>query len=130
MPAELAQAKRPVFATSSGFDFSAFPAAPDFALAQSLFTHLTLRDILRCLKALRARVAGPCRFFATFFEEGVTPRWPSLEGVPNPPWSHSNLAFFYSQAEVRRCALRAGWGFRYIGDWSHPRAQQMLEFHI
>lgn len=54
---ELGQAlyagKAPEFVISSGFEFEKFSRKPDFALAQSLFTHLRLNDIELCLGNLR-----------------------------------------------------------------------------
>ena len=40
--------KKPEFVVSDSFEFQRFSKQPDFALAQSLFTHLTESDILLC----------------------------------------------------------------------------------
>jgi hypothetical protein len=116
-PAVLAE-KRPEFLISSDFDFQKLSKKPDFAIAQSLFTHLAEADILLCLKHLKAAVRH-CRFFATFFEGA---------SGENSGESHSLNAFFYSREEMASFAERTGWKFRYIGDWKHPRRQMMTEF--
>ena len=41
----LCEIKQPEFVISSDFEFSRFSKRPDFAIAQSLFTHLTVRDM-------------------------------------------------------------------------------------
>jgi SAM-dependent methyltransferase len=59
--------KRPKLVASAEFPFVTLEQSFDFALAQSVFTHLTFNAILRCLSEA-ARVLRPGgRFFATFF---------------------------------------------------------------
>lgn len=122
--------KRPEFIISSKFQFSKFSSSPDFAIAQSLFTHLTLRDIRKCLQQLKAVSNKKCLFFATFDEESVTPKAKKRQGLPNPPWSHSNLTFYYNFSDIVKCAKRTGWNVEYIGEWGHPSHQQMLRFWL
>jgi hypothetical protein len=52
---------------SGQFDFGAFPCGFEFALAQSLFTHLPLNHLRLCLTRLAPKMRGGGRFFATFF---------------------------------------------------------------
>ena len=122
---ELGQAlfdlKRPSFVISGRFEFDKFERHPDFALAQSLFTHLTESDILLCLTNLRAHGKLGCRFFATFFETN-SPR-------ENPALSHPHAAFEYTRAQMETLGERGGWNMRYIGNWDHPRGQVMVEYN-
>ena len=103
----------------------------DFALAQSLFTHISLNDIRLCLVrvARQMRVGG--RFFATFFEapagfavdailDGDNPRKRDKYTERNPYW--------YWPGDLEWASTFAPWEFRYIGDWRHPRNQKMVEF--
>jgi SAM-dependent methyltransferase len=59
--------KRPTLVADATFSFGELDQSFDFALAQSVFTHLTFNAILRCV-AEAGRVLRPDgRFFATFF---------------------------------------------------------------
>jgi hypothetical protein len=120
--------KKPEFAISTDFEFEKFTCAPDFGLAQSLFTHLTLKDIKKCLLKLKEVSTNGCQLFATFDEEGITPKAKKRKGIPNPPWSHSNLTFYYNYSDIKGCAKDTGWECKYIGEWGHPAGQQMVHF--
>lgn len=128
LPRDIYERKRPVLIASSEFEFERFSKPAHYCIAQSLFTHLTLKDIEYCLANLLKHSASTCLFFATYDEEGVTPKTESRAKLPNPPWSHSNLTFYYSPSDMKRCAESTGWAFQYIGDWGHPAGQQMLLF--
>lgn len=116
------KSKRPKFVISDKFDFSGFPVKPDFAIAQSLFTHLTKDDIRLCLTRLREFVDREVRFFATFFEVN--------EPVENQKVSDAIECFFYTKDEVKDIAGLAGWKMSYIGEWGHPRGQHLLRFDV
>jgi hypothetical protein len=117
LPSQLVEEKAPEFVISSDFEFHRFSRRPDYAIAQSLFTHLVPDDMSRCLTRLRDFVGDrTCRFFVTFFD-GDSDR--------NPATSHTHLAFWYSQSEMESFAADAGWDFEYIGPWGHPRGQMM-----
>jgi hypothetical protein len=109
--------KQPEFAFNSVFQFP-FERKPDFALAQSVFTHLTPSQLETCLTNLHA-FAPECRFFATFNESSFA--WPNHLFSPN-----SQRTFFYTRGQIARIAQRCGWSMRYIGKWGHPRDQRMV----
>jgi hypothetical protein len=115
----LVREKSPLFLVSDRFEFSRFSTdlRPNYALAQSVFTHLCETDIKRCLKELRDFARDGCQFFATFFES-VVPK-------ENPPKSHSHLAFRYTREQME--TYGADYGFRgyYIGEWGHPKSKMM-----
>lgn len=117
---ELALEKKPEFVISSAFAFEHFSKEADFALAQSLFSHLTEDLILTCLEKLRPQVKTGCRFFATFFE--------SEKPSANPSVSHDHKNFQYTRSEMEAFGRRTNWQPNYIGDWGHPRDQKMMEF--
>lgn len=113
--------KRPRFHIGDRFDFAAPGLVPDFAIAQSLFTHLTAADIRACLRGLAA-VAGPqTRFFATFLEAPAPTR-------ANPARSHAHGVFLYTRAEMEEFGRECGFTPHYIGEWNHPRAQRIIEY--
>ncbi len=114
--------KRPVFVISESFEFNKFPRCPNYAIAQSLLTHLTAEDIFQCFSSLRNFVTRECEFYATFFE------------VESPTDNHSSSdaidCFFYTRKQMEMLADLAGWQVQYIGDWGHPRHQKMVKLHL
>jgi ubiquinone/menaquinone biosynthesis C-methylase UbiE len=114
--------KKPELVISDSFEFSRFSKQPDFAIAQSLFTHLIEPEILLCLRNFR-KVAKPnVRFYVTFFE--------SDRPFKNPERSDTHVGFCYTLDQMTKMADASGWAVRYIGDWKHPRGQKMLEYTI
>jgi ubiquinone/menaquinone biosynthesis C-methylase UbiE len=114
--------KRPEFVVSDQFEFDLFSLAPDLAIAQSLFSHLSAEDICLCLKNLRAVAKPNTRFFVSFFE--------SARPVANSTTSDPRSKFLYSRQQMADFGARSGWSSRYIGDWKHPRDQKMFEYFL
>ena len=118
---EIFDEKRPEFVVSDHFEFDAFGKKPQFSLAQSLFTHLNSGDICLCLERLRQFVEPDHVFFATFFEGNSS---------ANQECSHSHADFSYSREEMEAFGEKHGWTATYIGNWNHPRNQQMICFKL
>lgn len=112
--------RQPRFVISDTFEFEKFDAAPTFGIAQSLFTHLAARDIELCLTNLRRVGAPGCRLFATFFETSAP--------KANPEVSGSHGFFAYTRAQIEEFGARTGWTPHYIGEWRHPRKQNIIEY--
>ena len=119
---EVYREKQPSFVISETFEFYKFRAKPTFGIAQSLFTHLSPQDVELCLSNLSRVAASGCRLFATFFEVSI----PAV----NPNVSHSHGYFAYTRSEMEDFGTRAGWKSHYIGEWSHPRGQKIIEYTI
>jgi SAM-dependent methyltransferase len=115
--------KRPQFAVSADFDFTAFDKRPDIAVAQSLFTHLPPSVIDDCFRKLREFIRPGGRFFATYFESA------SSEAVVNPEQAHDHRSFLYHRREIEAFGERNGWRAEFIGDWGHPRGQVIVCYH-
>jgi hypothetical protein len=103
----------------------------DFALAHSLFTHLALNDIRLCLYRVAAQMKVGGRLFATFFE---APAEYPLDGVLTAPRGKKGRGkrsernpFWYWPADLEWAASFSPWQYHYIGDWGHPRYQNMVE---
>jgi SAM-dependent methyltransferase len=106
----------------------------DFAIAQSVFTHVPLNSIHRALGAVARSMDEGGRFYATFF------RGPSgsdrFEPVAQP--AHSGYEpivttadadpFHYSPADFVALCADLPFAVDDVGDWNHPRGQQMLRF--
>jgi SAM-dependent methyltransferase len=112
------------------FEFDRLDRLFDFALAHSLFTHLTFNRIRRCLERLAPVINVGGHFFATFFE---LPRTAS----PSLPYTHypgetvtydTRDPYHYKLADFFYAASGLPWQIRHIGKWEHPRGQRMLEF--
>lgn len=125
--------KSPTLVEMEDFDFRSLDRTFDFALAQSVFTHLPLNSIIRCLVSIEKVLAQEGRFFATFSEnpEGKfrleplqAPRsdGPAIVTFLDKDPYHYDLGTF--QWICARTQLRV----EYIGDWNHPRNQKMLLF--
>jgi hypothetical protein len=114
--------KKPEFVVSDKFEFSRFSRQPDFAIAQSLFSHLTAQDIMLCLKNLRAVARPGMKFYASFFE--------SERQEKNAARSEPRGKFLYTRDQMGQFGAATGWSSRYIGDWRHPRDQKMFEYYL
>ena len=119
---KLYELKRPEFVVSASFEFFRFSKQPDFALAQSLFTHLIEPDVLLCLRNLRACAKRNTKFWATFFY--------TQKPCQNPELSDPHLGFSYTPQQMREFGERTGWSSRYIGEWDHPRDQVIIEYFL
>lgn len=117
---ELVREKQPEFVVSEAFEFEKFSAQPDYAIAQSLFTHLTPPIIHACMAKLRPVMPPDGVFYATFFETDQ-PR-------ENLDDSHDHGLFYYTREEMQAFGEDNGWTAQYIGDWNHPRDQVMVEY--
>jgi hypothetical protein len=113
---------------SSEFD-SEFGVQFDFALAQSLFTHLVFNRIRQCLERLVFQMKPGGLFFATFFElpEGQA-AWMPLRH-PHGVVTHDVAdPYHYRFADLKHAAANLPWATHYMGDWNHPRDQRMVLF--
>src|SRR5438067_3875465 len=68
LPRHGLEAKEPLLLASDHFEFGKLGQTFDYAIAQSVFTHLPLNSIIRCLVEM-SRVLNPGgRFYATIYE--------------------------------------------------------------
>ena len=115
---ELYERKKPRLIVSDSFEFERFQVAPDFALAQSLFTHLPPSIIEACFRKLRAVMAPAGQFYATYFECAAE--------RANPSEPHDHGYFAYTRGQMDGFGSHTGWVPEYIGNWNHPRGQVMV----
>lgn len=112
---ELLAIKTPSFSFNYDFDLT-FIEGFDFAIAQSLFTHLTLDDIGKCFRNLRPKAGPDSTFFFTYFEGASS---------DNPAESHAHKGWRYSVQELEAAATPHGWTMTNIGSWGHARNQKI-----
>lgn len=98
----------------------------DYAIAQSLFTHLPLNSIRRCLLRLAPHLQPGGRFYATFLRAGDNP----LATMWRFGWESyfDRDPYHYKLADLEWAAGRAGLRMTDLGEWNHPRDQEMLLF--
>jgi len=111
--------KQPSFVISNNFEFYKFNKQPDYAIAQSLFTHLTPAGIYDCLRSLKEFSTGGVIFYATFLEVQTAQL--------NPLESDALDCFYYTKDQMKMLAELTGWRMHYIGDWGHPRGQKIVK---
>lgn len=112
------------------FDFSLFGAKFDYAIAQSVFTHIPRDLVLRCLINIEKVFKKDSRFFATFWEDK---RGDHIEGplyhIPGGEVTFPDKDPFHYKFDVLvELAKIAFLEVEYIGKWNHPRNQMMVAF--
>jgi hypothetical protein len=118
---ELCETKRPELVASATFEFDRFTKRPDFAIAQSLFTHLVPDDIRMCLQKLGASCQPSTRFYVTYNQADAS--------SSNPLRSHPHQTWRYTADEMAEFGAACGWSFEPIGAWGHPAKQVMCLYH-
>jgi SAM-dependent methyltransferase len=115
------------------FDFPSLNQQFDFALAHSLFTHLPLNQIIRCIMQARTVLVPGGRLYATFFEnpEGkfnLAPiEHPCTDGPPILSYFDKD-PYHYDVETFRWICEGTGLQVDYIGEWGHLRDPKMLVF--
>ena len=122
--------KKPVIVQMKDFGFERLGQTFDYALAQSVFTHLPLNSIMRCLVGVGRVLRAEGRFYATFFENARGKQ--HLEPIVHDPGRVKTYCdadpFHYDFETLASICKGTGLDVEYIGDWSHPRDQKMLLF--
>ena len=123
--------KDPTLEANNDFDFSFMGNHQfDVAIANSLFSHLTLGDIKTCLGNLRKFGHTRSTFWFTFFDRDEREKHlsGSNQRVPdNPTMSHHHANFYHQWSDIRALLVTTGWDFDYVGNWNHPRNQQLVK---
>lgn len=112
--------KKPNIVVSDSFEFEKLGQKANFAMAQSLFTHLPPDLIHLCFKRLGPQFDDDGAFYATYFE--------TSQQIRNPKESHDHGFFGYTKQEMLEFGTANGFEANYIGDWKHPREQVIVEY--
>jgi SAM-dependent methyltransferase len=121
--------KRPTVRADETFDVSVFGQAFDYAWAQSVFTHLTVNSIIRCLMNVEKVLAPGGRFLATFYENEQGKR--NLDPIRQSPQVVSYFdrdSFHYDVGTFEWICEGTSLSVRYLGGWNNPRNQKVLLF--
>lgn len=121
----------PQLLVDSGFAASRFGVRFDFALAVSVFTHLPMNHIVRCLVEVRKVLNPGAQLFASHFEAPAAAHIDSLHHAPGGIVSHYDAdPYHQSIVEMEALAKFAGMRVARLGPWRHPRGQHMLAFSV
>jgi SAM-dependent methyltransferase len=122
-------AKQPTLVQMENFDFARLGQKFDYALAQSVYTHLPLNNILRCHVQMEKVLAPGGTFFVTFYENPHGKAF--LDPLEQRPglWTYADEDPFYYPFETFRWVCEGtGLEVEYLGDWNNPRNQKMVVF--
>lgn len=122
--------KKVKLANSNCFDASQFAVKFDYAIAISLFTHLSVNFIVQCLERIKQVLSQDGKFYASFFVVNSKQDFFSsvIQQPGNIKTSHYTDPYHYDLAIIQWMADYAGLKLEYIGDWEHPRNQKMCCF--
>lgn len=122
-------AKAPRLAVTDTFDLAQFGVAFDCAIAVSLFTHLPVNSIQRCLAEVGRALRPGAALYATYFEAPAPAHLAALRHTPGDITTRYDAdPYHYAFVELAAMARHAGLTAERIGDWNHPRAQRMAKF--
>jgi hypothetical protein len=125
--------KEPVISLTDSFDFAAFQRQFEYVWAFSLFTHLPVNSIIRCVMNVGKVLAPRGKFFATFFENTMgkfnleTQLHPRVDGELFPTFFDRD-PYHYDFDTFEWICDGTGLRVAYIGDCFHPRDQKILMF--
>ena len=101
----------------------------DMAIAQSVFTHVSINHVRLCLYRLAPVMREGGVFYATFFVR--SPSTPVDAVVPSKrgkPFFNEKNVFWHYSGDLEWAAGFSPWRYTYVGDWGHPANQKMATF--
>jgi SAM-dependent methyltransferase len=121
--------KQPTLVAMADFGFERLGRQFDYALAQSVFTHLPLNEIIRCLMEMDKALVPGGEFYATFWENSRGKF--NLDDIQQSATAvtHFDRDFFhYDVGTFVWICEGTGLSVEYLGDWENPVNQKMLVF--
>ena len=104
----------------------------DFALAQSVFTHLPFNTIIRCVANVTASLRPGGRFYATYFANPGPRLRVEPAVLPSPGGGLQTYCdsdpYYYDPDIFRWICEGSDISVENRGAWGHPRSQHMLVF--
>jgi len=111
------------------FDAASFGKEFDYAIAQSVFTHLTLNSIRQCLENLPRVIKLNGKFCATYFRiaDGQPSGLPQQNRFGVVTYGYKD-PYHYRVADFQHLIRGLPWAIEDELEWDHPRGQRMLVF--
>lgn len=123
--------KHPRLLVDDQFRLGNFNENFDFMVSVSLFSHLPMNIIIRCLSQVKKHLKPDGVYFSTFFQ---APKSAYLDKLHHQPGgiitNYDSDPFHYSFEELSWMAKISDLEVKLIGDWNHPRNQKMAAFSI
>ena len=120
--------KNPQLLVSDRFEIDKFQQKFDFMLSISVFTHLPMNIIIRCLSEVSKNLAPNGKYYSTCFIAPTSAYTSPITQADDVLSKYDSDPFHYSLEEIEFMAKLANLQVNLIGEWGHPRNQQMLEF--
>jgi SAM-dependent methyltransferase len=121
--------KHPTLRADESFDFPALGQPFDYAWAQSVFTHLPVNSIVRCVMNVERVLSEGGKFLATFYENEQGKR--NLDPIRQSPQVVSYFdrdSYHYDVGTFEWICEGTSLTVRYLGGWNNPRNQKVLLF--
>jgi SAM-dependent methyltransferase len=129
VPRQGLEDKQPTLVAMGDFGFERLGRQFDYALAQSVFTHLPLNEIIRCLMEMDKALVPGGEFYATFWENSRGKF--NLDDIQQTATAVTHLDrdfFHYDVGTFEWICEGTGLSVEYLGDWDNPVNQKMLVF--
>jgi SAM-dependent methyltransferase len=121
--------KAPLLLVNEDFEFTRLGQTFDYAIAQSVFTHLPLNTILRCLVEMAKVLRPDGRFYATIYENPQGKKYlGEIQQSERVVSYYDRDKYHYDLATLGATCQGTGLTMSYEGDWGHPDNQKMVVF--
>jgi SAM-dependent methyltransferase len=123
--------RNPHLLVISAFEFQQFHSTFQFALALSVFTHIPINAIQRCLVSISRVLEPGGRFFATYFPAAKLHALDLIVhsfGDSRVTTNSDDDPFHYHLSVFEFLTNDLLLRVESLGDWDHPRGQHILEF--
>jgi SAM-dependent methyltransferase len=129
LPRHGLEGKDPLLLASDRFEFGKLGRTFDYAIAQSVFTHLNLNAIIRCLVEMGRVLRPGGKFYATIHENPHGKLFLDDIEQAESCVSHYDSDFYHYDVDALRFACEGtGLSLSYEGEWGHPNNQKMIVF--
>ena len=117
------------FIVNENFDYKIWGEEFDYVLSVSLFTHLPVIKIKQCIKAVSQTISPKGKYFTTFFRK----KCKTYSNFTN----HTSYGvkaydttdpYHQTVSELQTISNSFNMKLEYLGEWNHPRGQEMISF--
>jgi hypothetical protein len=111
---------------NDSFDLSEVPFAFDYALAQELFTGISLNAVARCIAMVVRRLTPGGRFYTSYYENPDPESFKPFVHAGGYTSYPDQSPYHYDFATLARLCEALGARAERIGEWGHPRGAVMM----